>query len=117
MVDSFNLTVAVIVFLISNLAFVYMVGRKNSGAEQQASPMSDKKMYQLCLLLNIAGGIIVGAVISIAVLFSPEPSYFLMPLILAPFGYWISFGIPILVTLFAVKKTRKNSEGNGTNEA
>lgn len=110
MVDSFNLTVAVIVFLISNLAFVCMIGRKNSGAEQQASPvpMSDKKMYQLCLLLNIAGGMIVGAVISIAVLFSPEPSYFLMPLILAPFGYWISFGIPILVTLFAVKKiTRK----------
>jgi len=106
MIDLFNFTVAASVFLIFNGAFAFIIWKKRRSTHKQeiSSKVPDKKVYQLFFFTNVAGGLAVGIIISLAVLSSSEPSYFLMPLVLAPFGYWTSFSIPIIVTLIAIKK-------------
>lgn len=105
MADAFNFTMAGFIFLISNVLFAFIVWRKRSALRKQkvVEPVSSKAVYQLFLILNILGGLTLGAMIAFPVLLSPEPSYFLPALIFAPLGYWVSFGVPMLIVLLAVK--------------
>jgi|GEM_PF-3816004 len=106
MTDFDRIILATVVFLISNAALVYMIWRKNGASKKQhaAICVSDRKIYQLWFVSNFAGGLFVGAVIALSVLRSSEPGYFLMPLVVAPFAYWIGFSIPIILTLVLIKR-------------
>lgn len=103
MFDDFNLTVAVISYTVSNFAFAFMVWRKTSTAKAPSVQTLSKDINKICLYTNLAGGIGVGLAISLSVLLSSEPGYFMAPIIFAPLGYWSSFAIPIILSFIAVR--------------
>ena len=102
MLGNFNLILSVIIYLASNLVLLSIIGRiktKRSLAPEALGKLINKYWF----ILNLAGGLCVGVFISFSVLFTSEPEYFLMPIFFAPFGYWLSFSIPILLVLFSAR--------------
>jgi hypothetical protein len=106
MADTTVLLLASAVFLISNLVFNGSIWRQSARGRFVGLPAKSvsQKIVLSGVIANLIGGLLIGLSLGVRVHFSSEPSYWFVPLIIAPFGYWSSFGVFILLWIFLVHR-------------
>jgi hypothetical protein len=106
-----TLPLAGAIFLTSNLVFNLSMWRKSTqgGFDGLESSAVSRKILVSGLGANLLGGILFGVIMALDVyFFSSDPSWFLMPLFMAPVGYWSSVGLFALVWIFLVRREFTN---------